>query len=318
MAGAALATALPGCSGGAAKAVSPAAEVSAPRPDVPTFSADSAMAYARAQVAFGPRVPGTDAHSRCAGWIAAKLAAAGADTVIEQKATLDDGTPMRNIMGRFGSGRAKRILLLAHYDTRPWADEDPDPENRNKPIDGANDGASGVAVLLETARAIGSKAPEAGVDLLMVDVEDSGNQGDEDSWARGAQYFVEHMPYGSSEPLPQAAILLDMVGGRDAVFHREMFSQQYATSLVNELWRAARTAGHADRFSARMGGAVNDDHLPLLRAGIPAADIIETVNPQTGAFNPTWHTMADNIDNLDPETLKAVGETVITYIYSIK
>ncbi len=320
LAGSMMAPAMSGCSGGTARSVTPAAaETKAERVSVPQFSADSAMANAASQVAFGPRVPGSDAHRRCAEWLGDRLKAAGADTVMIQTATLDDGTPMRNIFGRFDAGNKRRILLLAHYDTRPWADEDPDPANRTRPIDGANDGASGVAVLLETARLIGSgEAPRCGVDILLVDVEDSGNSGEDDSWARGSQYFADNMPYGATEPLPEAAILLDMVGGRDARFCREMFSQQYAAPVVDAVWRAAREAGHSDRFTDAIGGAVNDDHLPFLRAGIPAIDIIETTNEQTGSFNPTWHTMADNLDNLDAATLKAVGETVVTYIYNNK
>lgn len=312
-----MAPAIYGCSGGTAGNVAPpAADTQTRKPDIPQFNADSAMTYAGTQVALGPRVPGSDAHRRCADWISARLNAAGADTVVNQIATLNDGTPVRNIFGRFGIEKTRRILLLAHYDTRPIADEDPDPANRTKPIDGANDGASGVAVLLETARLIGASTPASGVDILLVDVEDSGNAGDDDSWARGSKYFADNMPYGTTEPMPVCAILLDMVGGRDARFSREMFSQQYASQIVNEVWRAAKDAGHADRFINSIGGAVNDDHLPLLKAGIPAIDIIETDNAQSGTFNPTWHTLADNMDNLDANTLQAVGETIITYIYN--
>lgn len=300
-----------GCSKPAATA---AASASAEVADVPEFSADSAYANIAAQVAFGPRIARSDAHERCAAWLAAELQRHGADTLILQKAELDGFGPMTNILGRFNLKAPRRVLLLAHWDSRPTADEDPDPANRAKPIDGANDGASGVGVLLEIARLTGAQAPAVGVDILFVDAEDAGTEGDDLSWARGAQYYVRNLP----PILPDYAILLDMVGGRGATFPRETFSDIYARALTSRIWATAKKAGLANRFPDTTGGAVNDDHLPFLRAGIPAADIIETANPQTGSFNPTWHTLADNLDNIDRETLADVGRLVSTIIYSEK
>ena len=232
-----------------------------------------------------------------------------------QKAELPDFGLMTNILGRFHlESQGGRILLLAHWDSRPWADEDPNPENHSKPIDGANDGASGVGVLLEVARQIGMKAPAVGVDILFVDAEDSGTEGDDSSWARGTQYWVERMPVAT----PRYAVLLDMVGGRGAQFPRELFSDVNCRSVNDRVWNLARELGLEARFPDRQGGAVNDDHVPLLQAGIPAIDIVETEHPATGSFNPTWHTLEDNIENIDRQTLGDVGLVVTTLIYREK
>ena len=296
---------------------------------VPAFNADSAYAYVAMQTAAGPRTPGSAAHGAVADRLAAMLADFGADTVIEQRATVTqvDGSqmPVRNIIGRFGADKDKRILLLAHYDTRPWADEDPDPANHRHPIDGANDGASGVGVLLEIARQAGIQAPDAGVDILFTDSEDSGIDAPEGSdyntqrqyelsWCLGTQYFTRNLPYTAAN-MPQAAILLDMVGGKDAVMRQEYFSLQAAPALVKRIWETAARIGAGATFSNEQGGAVNDDHVPLIGVGIPTVDIIEIGHPQTGSFNPTWHTMADNLDNISRQTLGAVGQTVLTVVY---
>lgn len=291
---------------------------SAPEIKGPAFNADSAFQYVSRQVAYGPRIGNSEAHEACGRWLAEELMRHGADTVIEQKTNLPDFGPMTNIMGRFGLDKNERVLLLAHWDSRPTADEEPDVSLHSKPIDGANDGASGVGVLLEMARLINLEAPEVGIDILFVDAEDAGSEGDEDSWARGAQYFAENMPYGVSEPLPRYAVLLDMVGGVQAQFHRELFSETYCKTITDKIWRLAKNIGLSSRFPDASGGAINDDHLPLIRAGIPSVDIIESRNPQTGGFNPTWHTLNDNIDNIDAETLGIVGKLITQLIYSEK
>ncbi len=286
--------------------------------DMPAFSADSAYAYVAKQVDFGPRIPSAPGHEACAGWIQQELVRHGADSIILQQAHLEGFGPMTNILARYNPQASKRILLLAHWDTRPWADEEKDPALHSKPIDGANDGASGVGVLLELARLMSLQRPTVGVDLLFVDAEDSGNDEDDSSWARGAQYFAEHLPYGGSDaPMPQMAVLLDMVGGKGAKFPRELFSQQNASAVNNHLWALAKHHKLEARFPDKLGGAINDDHLPLLRAGIPAVDIIESQNPQTGSFNPTWHTLQDNLQNIDPQTLGDVGQLMTILIYSL-
>lgn len=288
------------------------------------FCADSAFAYVKAQTDLGPRVPGSAAHRACSDLLAAELRRFGADTVaiVGSPVVAWDGTtlPVRNIFARFGADRPARILLLAHYDTRPWADHDPDPANRNSPIDGANDGASGVGVILEIARNIGKEAPGIGVDILLTDCEDygapegKGGPDSEDTWALGARQFAENLPYAAAER-PRYGILLDMVGGRSATFPHEYFSEVHASDALARVWGIAGRLGLRDRFPQTAGGAITDDHLHLIRAGIPTVDIIESANPATGSFNPTWHTLADNIDNIDPATLAAVGRVVLNTIY---
>lgn len=277
------------------------------------FSADSAYANIERQVGFGPRVPGTPAHKACGDWLASRLRDFGGE-ITEQTARLTtfDGTsiPMRNIFARFNHGVEKRILLLAHWDTRPWADEDPNPTLRNTPIDGANDGASGTGVLLELARLAGNGHISTGVDILLCDAEDWGTENNDESWAMGARYFAEHFPVDGY--MPDAAILLDMVGAEGATFMREYFSQQANPGLADKIWATAASLGHGRLFVNQMGSAVNDDHVELIKAGIPAIDIID-YRDGTGFFS-GWHTTADNMDCISLETLKAIGETMETYL----
>jgi hypothetical protein len=174
-----------------------------------------------------------------------------------------------------------------------------------------------VGVLLEIARQIGHKAPAIGVDILLCDAEDSGSHDIDESWAIGTKYWTANMPYAKGV-LPEYGILLDMVGGRGAKFHREYFSQNYASNIVDKVWNTAAAVGESDRFVNAIGGAITDDHLSVNEAGIPCIDIIECYNEQTGAFNPTWHTTADNLDNIDPAVLHATGLTVINVIYNEK
>lgn len=295
-----------------------------------TACADSLYAYVSAQTSLGPRTPGSDAHSRCAAMLQARLRLAGAEVSTDAgSGTLADGTsiPFVNILGRFnGTDSTRRILLLAHYDTRPWADEDPDQANHNRPIDGANDGASGVAVLLEVARHIAAKTPAVGIDILFTDAEDSGQSAPdnadyatalryENTWCIGTQHWVRNMPYqvGSADA-PQYAILVDMVGAPGAVFAKEYFSMRSAPQVVNKVWDAAARRGYGDMFVQRQGNPINDDHIHIIRAGIPAIDIIDAGRPE--GFTPGWHTLADNIDNIDRRTLTAVAQVLLDIIYS--
>ena len=286
-----------------------------------TANADSLYAHVEAQMAFGPRTPGSEEHRMCGDMIVGKLRSYGVDSVAQQytPVTTHNGSlfTARNILGCINPGTDSRMLLLAHYDTRPWADNDPDPARRTKPVPGANDGASGVAVLLETARVLGRVLPDSiGVDLLFVDLEDSGmsgGEGTEETWCLGTQEWVKQMPYTTANR-PKFGILLDMVGGAGARFHREYFSNQFAPSLVNRVWAIARETGYGDRFINGQGGAVVDDHLFINRAGIPCIDIIESINPATGSFNPTWHTVDDDLPAIDRNTLKAVAQTVLNVI----
>ncbi len=285
------------------------------------FNSDSAYVRVADQVAMGPRVPGSEANAKLGRYIVDHLKKYGTDTVLIQRTNATvagKSTPITNIMGRFGADRHKRVILLAHYDTRPIADEDPDVSKRNQPIDGANDGASGTGVLLEVARTIGRQMPDSiGVDILFVDAEDSGDSGDDESWCIGTKEWVKQMPYKIGLK-PRFGILLDMVGGRNAVFHREYFSEQAARSINDKVWSAAAVAGFRSRFPNEIGIPVVDDHVPLIKAGIPTIDIIENRNPVTGYFNPTWHTHADNLSNIDKETLGVVGQVVVNTLYNEK
>ncbi len=293
------------------------------------FSADSAYSFIKQQVAFGPRVPGSEAHSLCSDWFIEKLNEFGADTVIilKSQATAWDGArlPIKNIFARFNTKAKDRIILTAHYDTRPWADNDPDPSNRNTAIDGANDGASGVAVILEIARNLGEKTPEIGVDILLNDCEDYGVRQDvdtditdsESTWCLGTQAFVEDLPYSITE-IPRFGILLDMVGGENARFNPEYFSSHLAEAPTAKVWAIAHKLGLAEQFPSKIGNPITDDHLPLIRAGIPTTNIIENCNPQSGVFPPTWHTVNDNITHIDPSSLDAVGRVVLNVIYNEK
>lgn len=316
------------CSGSAAKAgTETGAEAAPTKMEAAAFSADSAMEYARRQVAFGPRTPGSAAHDACRDYLVAQLRAFGADTVMVQSGSAKawDGKtlPISNIFAQYNREATARVILLAHYDTRPWADREPDEARRNTPIDGANDGASGVAVLLEIARQLQLKAPEIGVDILLTDVEDYGapdwaqadNQ--EYTWCLGADHFAANMPYSTAN-LPRFGILLDMVGGRNARFHREYLSSRLAQSVTAKVWAVAKNLGLSSRFVEGEGNAITDDHLPLIRRGIPVCNIIENNAADTGTFPSTWHTLSDNIANLDPAAMADAGTVVLTIIYNEK
>lgn len=277
------------------------------------FCPDSAYDYVKKQVEFGPRVPGTEAHRLCGDWLTSKLKGFGAD-VTEQTATLTafDGTrlPMRNIFARINPDAERRTLLLAHWDSRPWADHDPDPAKRTIPVDGANDGASGVGVLLELARTLQANDGDAGIDILLCDTEDWGEESNDESWALGARHFANNLPVQGY--MPSAAILLDMVGAPDATFMREYFSQLANPALADEIWSTAKNLGYGDMFVNRMGSAVNDDHVELIKAGIPTIDIID-YREGSGFFS-GWHTSSDNMNAISKETLGAVGKVLETYI----
>lgn len=284
---------------------------------LPVFNADSAWTYVEKQVNFGPRVPNTKSHREAGDWLSSELRRHGAK-VTEQRMELTafDGTRLdsRNIFGQYNSEESSRLLLLAHWDCRPWADQDPDESKRSLPVEGANDGASGVGVLLEIARLLSENSPSRGIDILFVDAEDWGTEGNDDSWALGTRYFAENPPVEGY--VADEAILLDMVGGKDALFCKEYFSERSAPGLSAALWKAAEEAGHGEYFRDVVGTAVNDDHIELIKVGIPAVDIIE-YHPETHKFNERWHTSSDNMEGLSKETLKAVGETMVRYIYSL-
>ena len=307
-------------------------EVAKVNPVGPSFNADSAYAFTKAQCDFGPRDMNSRGHDLCGEWIVSKFKEYGCK-VTTQTATLAgyDGTKLRsrNIMASINPEATTRILLCAHWDSRPWADNDPDSANWRKPILAANDAASGVAVMLELARIIGKSKDEKafnkqlGIDFVCFDAEDWGTPqwadvaDNADSWALGAQYWSKNLPQGYEA---RYGILLDMVGGVGAKFYREGMSMQYAPEIVKKVWRAAREVGFGGYFPKEDGGVITDDHVPVNQfAKIPTIDIIPYyADCQQSSFGPTWHTLADNMENIDKNTLKAVGQTLVQVIYKEK
>lgn len=306
--------------------VSETEEIEKVQPVGPDFNADSAYIYLQEQCDFGPRTMNSVAHDKCEKWIIQKFEQYGCK-VTTQKATLNgyDGTPLRstNIMASYNPEATTRIMFCAHWDCRPWADNDPDSTNWRKPIVAANDAASGVGVMIELARILKGSGLELGVDFICFDAEDYGTpqwfEGEDpgDTWALGAQYFANNLPEGYA---PRYGILLDMVGGVGAKFYREGMSMQYAPAIVKKVWNAARQVGYGSYFPKADGGMITDDHIPVNQtANIPCIDVIPYYpDCAQSSFGPTWHTIADNMDNIDKNTLKAVGQTMVQVLFTEK
>lgn len=289
------------------------------------FNPDSAYSYIKKQVEFGPRTPGSEAHRQCAEYIVNELSRHGVDTILVQNAIISafngDELPITNIMGRINPDARRRVLLAAHYDTRPWADNEDLDERKNTPIPGANDGGSGVGVILELARVLCQNRPEIGVDMLLVDAEDYGNSAgfgnNDDTWCLGTQYWTAHSPY-TPETKPVYGIVLDMVGGTNARFHREYYSNKAARNVVDKVWGTAARSGFSNFFPNEVGGALIDDHIFIDRSGIPCIDIVECNNIITRSFPPTWHTLRDDMSSIDTAPLRAAGRTVQAVIMEEK
>lgn len=306
--------------------VSETEEIEKVQPVGPDFNADSAYIYLQEQCDFGPRTMNSTAHDKCEKWIIQKFEQYGCK-VTTQKATLNgyDGTPLRstNIIASYNPKATTRIMFCAHWDCRPWADNDPDSTNWHKPIIAANDAASGVGVMIELARILKGSGLELGVDFICFDAEDYGTpqwfEGEDpgDTWALGAQYFANNLPEGYA---PRYGILLDMVGGVGAKFYREGMSMQYAPAIVKKVWNAARQVGYGSYFPKADGGMITDDHIPVNQtANIPCIDVIPYYpDCAQSSFGPTWHTIADNMDNIDKNTLKAVGQTMVQVLFTEK
>lgn len=293
----------------------------------PPFHADSAYNFVKSQVDFGPRVPNTPAAAACAAYLTATLQRF-CDTVYVQdfKTYAFDKTILngKNIIGVFNPEQSRRVLLAAHWDSRPFADHDPDPANHRKPISGANDGASGVGVLLEAARQLSLSRPNIGVDIMLLDAEDYGAPDDtqtqsNDDWGLGSQYWSKtpHIPGYKAE----YGILLDMVGDGSARFPMEFFSGHYARHVLRKTWDAAAKLGYGSYFLNTEGGAITDDHYYINTiARIPMIDIIHLEEPSATSHNfvPYWHTLGDDLSNIAPTTLKIVGEVVLYVVYNEK
>ena len=275
-------------------------------PPVREFDGPQAFAYARTQLAFGPRVPGMEGHAKMAAWLDSLLRAK-ADTVVVQEwshTTLAGKTiPMHNVLARFNPSATARVLLFAHWDTRPRADG-PGSTDSTVPIPGADDGASGVAVLLGIADALHARRPAIGVDLLFVDGEDYGSFEDpgRPDVLIGARYYADH----PVAPLPRYAVLLDMIGDRTLQIHQEEYSVSAAPEVVDKIWAAAARLGHTATF-VDAGGPIIDDHVEFIRVGIKAVDLIDLDYPW-------WHTKDDTLDKISVESLQTVGDVMMLVV----
>jgi Zn-dependent M28 family amino/carboxypeptidase len=276
------------------------------------FDSAQAMRWVQFQVAAGPRVPGTPGHQAIAEWLERELKAR-ADSVEVQAFThvtvSGKKLELRNILARFRPSDPNRILYVTHWDTRPVAEADPDPAKRGLPIPGANDGASGTAMLLEMADALKQMPPSVGVDLLFVDGEDYGSFEEADSLKDvliGSRYFAEHLPTGYH---PLFAVLWDMIGGRNQKIYQEGYSLDRAPEVVERVWRAAEDLGLQRMFSPLNGGYITDDHVPLIQKGIRAIDVIGFEN-----YRKWHHTMQDTVDKVSPETLGDIGRLALALL----
>lgn len=290
----------------------------------PFYNADSAYVFVANQVAFGPRVPNTDAHKKCGDYMVATLQRFGAEVTeqrVQLKAYNNTILDARNIIGSFNPEQKTRIFLCAHWDSRPYSDNDTDSANYHTPVQGANDGASGVGVLLELARLMQQVPPTIGVDIILFDAEDYGRPSFDksadigDSFCLGSQYWSRN-PHKEGYK-PKYGILLDMVGGKNPTFLQEYFSMLYAPDVVKMVWKKAHQLGYQDYFISQPGNLVIDDHYYINKiANIPCIDIIHYSN-QTG-FVDTWHTIYDTMENIDKTTLGVVGRVVTAVVYSEK
>lgn len=294
---------------------------------VPYFNEDSAYNYVKKQVDFGPRVPNSKEHILCGNYLVSELKKYS-DTVIEQKAQVKNyagkNLNMRNIIASFQTEKQARVILCAHWDSRAYADQDADKNNHNKPILGANDGASGVGVLLEIARLLKNNKANIGIDIILFDAEDDGpphnskyENIDGDWWCLGSQYWSKnmHKPFYSA----RFAILLDMVGAKDAVFAKEGVSMHFAPDVVNKVWNTAKRIGYSNYFIDKNAPSITDDHLYLNQlTNIPSIDIIQYDQSSSSNFYKHWHTVKDDMDGIDKNTLKAVGQTVLQVVFEEK
>ncbi|MCK9162774.1 MAG: M28 family peptidase [Bacteroidales bacterium] len=290
---------------------------------VPDFNADSAYHYVKAQCDFGSRVPESKEHKDCGDYLVTFLKQY-ADTVIEQNFTskLYNGKIVRgrNIIASFNLQSTDRALFASHWDSRSWADHDPDVKNHKTPIIGANDGASGVGVLMEIARHLKLSPAPVGVDIVFFDLEDQGtpewdssNIEDQSDWCLGSQYWSKH----THVPFYQAkyGILLDMVGYSNPRFTKEQQSMYYASSIMNKVWQIAKDKGYGNIFIDQETGGVMDDHISVnIDAKIPMIDIVQ--HDPTGSFFPYWHTLKDDINCISKNTLRVVGDVCLVAIYS--
>jgi glutaminyl-peptide cyclotransferase len=272
------------------------------------FSGETALGYVKAQLDFGSRVPGSQAHSRAGEWLVAQFRER-ADTVIEQRwthRTIDGKSlPMRNVLARFKPDATRRLLFLAHWDSRPVSDAAEDPAQRSIPVPGANDGASGVAVLLALADALKATPPEVGIDLLLVDGEDYGNFTTNTDVLIGSTHFAANPP--SPDYAIEYGVLLDMIGDADLRIPYEEHSINAAPNVVQKVWAKAQAMGYGGIFVPQNMGPVTDDHIPLLRKGWKVINVIDIDYC-------CHHKPTDTIDKVSARSLKIVGDVMLSLI----
>ena len=280
---------------------------------VPNFDKGNAFRYLVEQCEFGPRNPGSNGYKQCLDYLQ-KTLSGFADTILLQPFVLDDlvnekSYDLTNIIACFKADDPQQLLIGAHWDTRPWADEDPDTEKHNDPIIGANDGASGVAVILEIARILNASPPPIGITLVLFDGEDMGKPGNPKSYAQGSLAFAKDLPIEK----PDEAIILDMIGDAELHIPIERYSYQQNKQLVKKLWGLAKELS-LDAFESRIEYSIYDDHVPLwTEAKIPAVDIIDFNYPNS--YTNFWHTTQDLPENCSAESLGQVGTLLVHYIY---
>jgi glutaminyl-peptide cyclotransferase len=283
-----------------------------PTPGSPRFDGDAAFGLVQAQVDFGPRVPGSEGHARQLAWMVARLDSVAPEVAVDTFSHVTkagESLTLYNVVARFNPDATRRVLLLTHWDTRPRSDEAADPAQREIPIPGANDGASGTAILLELAGMLAESSPPVGVDLLFVDGEDYGP--DSDDMFLGARRYADDLRNMTTRPV--FGVLLDMVGDTDPMFLADDISMQSASVVVQKVWRAAERLGYREYFPNRVADRVYDDHVILNSAGLPTADLIDF---SYGPDNSYWHTPQDTPEHVSASTLEMVGRVVTELIYS--
>ena len=280
----------------------------------PVFDGKRAFGYLTAQTNFGPRNPGSPGHRNCLSYIQSEMQSV-ADAVNPQPFTVTgykkEVLKLTNVIASFNLKSTSRILLVAHWDSRPRAEQDKDPKKKALPILGANDGASGVAVLLELAQHLKRQPPEVGVDFLFVDGEDYGEEGDTKYYLLGARYFAQNLPVGFA---PRFGILLDMIGDAHLEIPKDRYSLEHAPDIVELVWSAARDLKVHQFVDSPSRTWTTDDHVPLNEAGIKCIDLIDFEYPD--ASNKYWHTTEDTPDKCSAESLEAVGKVLLRVIYS--
>jgi len=289
---------------------------------IPGFSGDRAFALLERQVDFGPRVPGSEAHAQCLQFFRSFFDSLGIATEVQ---SFDfpgyDGEmlPLRNVIARINPGAEQRVLLAAHWDSRPTADRESDPDRALRPVPGANDGASGVAVLLHLAEVLADSPPPIGIDIVLFDGEDYGREGDESMFCLGSKYFAASTDPSRSAPM--FGILLDLIGDRDAVFPMEEFSRRYAGDILSMVWDVAEQRG-IDRFVRTPHSGIYDDHVPLNTvAGIKTINIVDAVLVGHNTDDPRrqyWHTLQDLPAQCAPAPLADVGQVLLSIIFGMQ